>query len=444
MNEAITRNLLLPLHEYMRGRQTMQYYAELTRLQRLPGAEVGNLQQRKLHALIYHCRAHVPYYRQLLAEHGLPERPTAEEFSRLPPLEREDIRQDPERLKAEGFQQELIRYNTGGSTGAPLVFYTDKLKEARHNAYKLLCRGWFGIRPGDRQVDFWGSPIELDRQSRLRIMKDHWLLNQMLLSAFDLTEARLNHYVDYLNKFQPRLIYGYPTVTYRVARFIEETGRILRFRPRLVACTSEMLLDHQREVIGRVLKAPVANEYGARDAGLIAHECPCHNLHIAAGHVYVEVDQPDEDGVGDLLVTNLDGYGFPLLRYRVGDRGQLADGHCECGLGLPLMAELAGRRNDFVVGAGGKLIHSLGPVYVLREYPQIQQFKIIQQPDLSLEVEVVTNDGLTETDQAHIRSQMAKILGFEVDVKLQFVATISPEQSGKYRWVVSHAEGAAS
>jgi phenylacetate-CoA ligase len=104
-----------------------------------------------------------------------------------------------------------------------------------------------------------------------------------------------------------------------------------------------------------------------------------------------------------------------------------------------MMGTVAGRSNDMLVGAGGRLIHSLAPVYVLREMTGIRQFKLTQNPDLSLLVEVVPVRELSPGDEQHIRTSLTKIFGFEVPTRIVSVGTIPPEKSGKYRWVVGHA-----
>jgi len=442
MIEAVTRRLLLPAHERLRGRETLSHYRALRAGEARPPEDLAARREAKLQALVDHCLAHVPFYRERLQAAGVTRGAdvTLASLPQLPPLERGDIQADPGALCADNFAGRLIRYSTGGSTGEPLVFYTDRRKEARHNAHKLRYRAWHGVRPGDRQLDFWGSPIELDRQTRVRWWKDRWLLNQRLLSAFDLTTARLDGYIRELRAFRPRLIYGYPTVIYRVASRMLERGSWPRgWRPRLVACTAEMLLDNQRQTIARAFGCPVANEYGSRDAGLIAAECPAGSLHLAAEHVVAEVDAADAEGIGDLLITNLDAYGMPLLRYRVGDRAGLGGGGCECGRPLPVMAPLAGRTNDFLVGRRGKLVHSLAPIYVLREIPKLAQFRIHQRPDRSLEVQLIPREELTGSELDDIRGRLQRVLDEAVAVEFRFPEAIAPEASGKYRWVVSEA-----
>ncbi|WP_372722764.1 phenylacetate--CoA ligase family protein [Immundisolibacter sp.] len=441
MNEFLVRRLWLPLHERLRGRETLRHYSDLKASEVWDAPRLEALRLRKLCRLLAHCQTQVPYYRALFAQAGIKDAAAsgAQALREFPPLERDTIRSGGDALLAESGHPPRLRANTGGSSGSPLVFQTDLVKEARHNAHKLRARSWFGVLPGQRQVDFWGSPIELSKQSRLRVFKDRYFLNQVLLSAFNLTAQRLDGYVTFLAKYRPRLVYGYPTVIYRVAQHVlERSAGLGRYRPRLVACTSEMLLEHQRETIRQVFDCPVANEYGSRDGGLIAHECPAGQLHIAAEHVWLEVDQPDADGVGDLLVTNLDGYGMPFVRYRLGDRGRLADAPCRCGLPLPVLAELQGRANDMLVGADGRQIHSLAPIYVLREIAQLQQFRLHQRADRSVSVELVLSRPLLAGARQDMVRRLQAVFG-ELPIELIERDTIPPEKSGKYRWVISDA-----
>lgn len=94
-------------------------------------------------------------------------------------------------------------------------------------------------------------------------------------------------------------------------------------------CTSERLYDHQREAISSAFACPVANGYGGRDAGFIAHECPAGGMHITAEDIIVEII--DENGsiqptgiAGEIVVTHLATSDFPFIRYRTGDVGSLS------------------------------------------------------------------------------------------------------------------------
>ncbi|MCB1766193.1 MAG: phenylacetate--CoA ligase family protein [Candidatus Competibacteraceae bacterium] len=443
MSEWLARNLFLPLHERLRGRSTLVCYRSLRRTEKLDRTGLRAHQDDKLLTLLRHCWKDVPFYRARFAALGIKDVSdiSLDLFRRLPPVERLDVRESVEEMVARGFKGQLIRHTTGGSTGQPLVFYTDLEKESWHNAAKLRGRAWFGVAPGSRQVDFWGSPVELSKLDATRRFKDRWFLNHIVLSAFDLTDEGLARDAEVLRRFQPRLVYGYPTVLYHVALFMERRLELFGdWRPQLVTCTSEVMYPNQRYKMAEVFGCPIGDEYGSRDGGHLAHECPAGGLHIAAEHVLLEVDQPNEEGVGELLVTNLDGFGMPLLRYRVGDRVKLLNEPCPCGMTLPTLGQIAGRTSDFIVGRDGAPIHSAALRYVLRELSDLKQFKIIQRQDLSLDVLLVRDPPYPEKKLQEIRGKMHRTLRMEVPVRFSFPENIPPGKSGKYVTLVSEAQ----
>lgn len=133
----------------------------------------------------------------------------------------------------------------------------------------------------------------------------------------------------------------------------------------------------------RAFSCPVANGYGGRDAGFIAHECPSGCMHITAEDIIVEI--VDESGIvqppgvaGEIMVTHLAASEYPFIRYRTGDIGILSNEKCACGRGLPLLHEIQGRSTDFVIAADGTVIHGLALIYILRDLPGVKSFKVIQ------------------------------------------------------------------
>jgi len=83
----------------------------------------------------------------------------------------------------------------------------------------------------------------------------------------------------------------------------------------------------------------VTIEYGRPECRGIAYECQAHGgHHVAAESYIVEVlndRQPAPPGeVGDVVVTDLDSFSVPLIRYRTGDRAVALGGTCVCGRAL--------------------------------------------------------------------------------------------------------------
>jgi phenylacetate-CoA ligase len=239
------------------------------------------------------------------------------------------------------------------------------------------------------------------------------------------------------------MLFGYPSALAHIAGHAEKIGMQMdNLGIRVAFVTSERLYDDQRQQISKVFGCSVANGYGGRDAGFIAHECPVGNMHITAEDIIVEIT--DHHGIplppgqsGEIVITHLASSDFPFIRYRTGDIGSLDDKLCSCGRGLPLLREIQGRSTDFVMAQNGTVMHGLALIYILRNLPQISAFKIIQESLNLTRVWVVSEIGLDPTISEMIKHKFQSRLGQNVEIIIEEVAEIPKEKSGKFRYVMS-------
>jgi phenylacetate-CoA ligase len=116
-----------------------------------------------------------------------------------------------------------------------------------------------------------------------------------LMPAFQMNETNLDQFVARICERRPKMLFGYPSAISHIAAHAQKRGVPLNnLGVKVVFCTSERLYDHQREAIFNAFGCPVANGYGGRDAGFIAHECSAGNMHITAEDIIVEII--DENG----------------------------------------------------------------------------------------------------------------------------------------------------
>jgi phenylacetate-CoA ligase len=387
----------------------------------------------------------VPYYEDLFRQHTFdPQRVRAvSDLSALPFLTKDVIRANTEDLKAQGAVG-LVRYNTGGSSGEPLVFFLGKDRVSHDVAAKWRATRWWGVDVGDPEVVVWGSPIELGAQDSLRALRDR-VMRTTLLPAFEMSAKNLDKFIETIRAKRPAMIFGYPSALAHIARHAESRGeRLDDVGVRVAFVTSERLYSEQREQIMRTFGCRVANGYGGRDAGFIAHECPAGGMHISAEDIIVEIvdreGKPQPPGVaGEIVVTHMATGSFPFVRYRTGDVGVLDDRRCECGRGLPMLNEIHGRTTDFVIAKDGTVMHGLALVYIVRGIEGIAKFKIVQENTEHIRVLLVIDSGFDHGVVPRIKEEMMRRMGEGVRIDIEFVDDIPAERSGKYRYVVSKA-----
>ena len=272
------------------------------------------------------------------------------------------------------------------------------------------------------------------------------LLRTSLIPAFEMSPEKLDGFILQLQQIRPTMLFGYPSALAHIAEYAEQKGIPLHNLGIKVAfVTSERLYEHQREKIESVFACRVANGYGGRDAGFIAHQCPVGGMHITADDIIVEII--DAQGqvlptgeLGEIVVTHLATRDFPFIRYRTGDMGVLSAATCACGRGLPLLEEIQGRTTDFVVAQDGTVLHGLALIYVLRDLEGVASFKITQHTLEHTSVQIVRGEAYQTAFEEKIISVFKKRLGAGVQVSIEYTEQIAKEQSGKFRYVVSHVK----
>lgn len=441
---AFCSAVLFPLHERLKGHDTRQVLRSLERSQWLAPEALDRLRVERLRALLMHAASHTRYYRQRFVEAGFDPAGirSISDLAALPVLTKAEIRSNFDDLLAENARNVKL-YSTTGSTGDPLRFYIGRARITHDVAAKWRATRWWGVDVGDREIVLWSSPIELSAQDRLRRLRDR-LLRSRLVPATALTPEKLDAIVADIRAYRPKMLFGYPSALTLIAQHAEHKDiRLDDLGIAVAFCTAERLYPHQRERIARVFGCRVADGYGGRDAGFLAHECPAGGLHLTAEDVIVEtVDsrgRPVPPGKpGEVVVTHLFSHEFPFVRYKNGDVAVLSDRPCPCGRGLPLLQEVQGRSNDLLLGLSGQRVHGTAFSILLRELPGVEQFKIVQEALDLVRLQLVVRQSY---DRVRTRERMLAAfrhhLGDRVTVEIEEVEAITPEPTGKYRYVVN-------
>ncbi len=360
----LVRNLFVPLSLWRGGELAQwRYLREFERTQFLSVEEVRRLQWSRLQLLLEHAYVQCPFYRQRFDRVGL--RPSdlrrLEDLRVLPVLEKRDIQVYGDDMVARNWPRgDLIRNQTGGSTGTPVSFYLSKARKCSRAAATLRHNRWAGWEVGDKAAVIWGAPRDRPADTWRARLRGALLAEPLWLDTAHVTEASLAAFHADLARWKPRIIQAYARAAVLFARYLQARG-LTPYRPHALVTSAEVLEADERRLLEDVFGCPVFNRYGCREVSVVASECPEHSgLHIMAEGLYVEIETPHGPAgpgeMGAILVTDLLNHAMPLIRYRIGDLGAWAAGTCRCGRGLPRLERVAGRVTDFLVGCDGRLV----------------------------------------------------------------------------------------
>jgi phenylacetate-CoA ligase len=443
MNPYISRKIIYPLQEKLLNRPTFSYLESLEKSQWYSRNEIEALQLEKLKTLLKIAKEHCPWHAKRIEAVGIdPENMTLNEYQKLPLMSRSDAQLNGQEMTWQDVPGGIFRYTTGGSSGQPLIFNFGRYRQAADAAGRIRARRWWNVDVGEPEVYLWGAPVELNKTDRIKKIRDG-LLNQLLLNAFEMSPEKMSQYLDAIQKFKPKCIYGYASSVALLANYAKQNGKSLSLPNLKVVCTTgEPVYPEQRELISEVFQVPVANEFGSRDAGLIGHENSHQQMLLLSESNFMEVldsdGKPVQPGeMGEAVMTGLCSEAQPFIRYRTGDMVQLSAEADKDGRGLHVIKSVLGRSTDFLIHENGSVVHALAAIYFLRETPGVEQFKIIQHAINEFEILIIANAFWNISSLQVLEEKFRLRFGNRCKTHIQLVEKIPLEASGKTRQVVA-------
>ena len=441
LQKYMIEHLLYPAMEHRKGNQIRSILSELKASE---NADVEQIQRERLTKLLLHCKKHVPAYADVLPDEStIQADPFAVLHTQVPLLPKRQFQSTAQQYIADNVPEaDRIANCTGGSTGEPIHFYMTRHQVESYEAARWRGLSWYGITQGSRSVMLWGSPIELSKQAqRKNRIRESLLKNRRIVSAYNLTEQDLGKHIAFLESYKPEYLYGYATILTAFAQMLDKHHMKPNIQLKAVVSTSETLEPWQIALFEKVFGCPVANEYGARDAGILAYTCPQGGIHITAENCIIEVVDPvthellpaGQEGV--LAITDLTNFVQPRLRYQLGDIGTISPTRCSCGRTLPLLMHIGGREDDLLIGHNGALVHGNIIGQLLRPLDGLAAFQFRQHTPQTATLYLVKASPEVQLDEPEIRAQMAKVLP-DIDITIEYVPKIQPTASGKLRYAI--------
>jgi len=443
------RRPIMKLYEVATGRRFLTRLDELNRQQWLGRGKLLDLQRAKLHRLVSYAYQRVPYYQRQFDQAGFnPDDVLTDmrRFRRLPILTKASIHDNFEAIQTTDpkLRESLVKLTTGGSTGRPLVFLQDANFRDFVTADIHRHLGWADWKLGQIHAYIWGANFEVATKQALRVRLMNWLLNRFVTNAYVLSEESMGQFAGQIRRHRPRILFGYPSSLYRFAEFVRERD-MLDIRFDAIFSSAEVLYPGQRQFIEEVFNGRMFNRYGTRELGGLGCECQAHTgLHASIDNVLIEIVTEGDDGElagpgepGRIVVTNLNNFGMPFIRYSIEDIGAWSTlEKCSCGRELPLMELVQGRRIDMFKTRDGRAVWG-GFASPLFGMAGVRQFQLVQKSLDLVVARIVRSRPLDESRLQEIERTVHRALGDDVRIEFEFPEDIPVLASGKYRYAIS-------
>lgn len=443
MYSSIFKNIIYPLSQTIRGRNYLPVLRTLRDSQWWTPEQLREVQWLRLKKLLDYVYENVNFYKNRFNDAGI--QPgnikNFDDLAKIPILTKKDIKENLQHLIAKDYPtKKLIPGRTGGSTGEPMYFYYDigSLNYNRPAIFRNL--EWAGLEQGDKHVIMSGSHYDYtEAQKSIYKLRDK-LLRCRKMTSTNLDNEKLYRYADELRNWKPKVLWGYASAIYLLAEFLRKE-KITDIKLNSVITSSETLHPTWRNLIEEAFHTKVFDLYGGREL-FIAGECKKHQgYHICDECIYVEVVRggvkASEGEMGKLLITDLNNYGFPMLRYEIGDIGAKSSHQCSCGRGLSMLSKIEGRISDIILTVDGRFITPPSITVPLSDIEGVKQYQLVQKKKEEVELNLVINDKYTSEDTAYIANALQDILGTKTSLKINFIDRINVSESGKRRVIIS-------
>ena len=431
----ICRGWIFYLKEIFVHRGISSAWDKACRVDDMTRDEVIALQQRKMDNLLKYAVMHVPFYRRYASEHGM--NVNALHISDFPVVRKPDIRGHEQDFVSDEYRvDELACGSTSGSTGEPFRFYHAKSEYTY--SYAVLWRGLarFGLRPGDRRVMFRGISGNggLTWSTRIRVILSRMFNRMLLVDAHFLARSDENIAVSYkrICAYHPVYFHGYVSAIYQLAAYLKRKGISadkLRRTLKVVVTESEKCRDFQRELIEEVLGVPVIENYGSVEFSMIAQPDVNGKKCINDDHIFIE----EADG-HEAVITNLDAYAFPFIRFCNGDQVILG------GISGPYRTidEIIGRSVEMLKLPTGGEIHGFTVLLPLLKHQSLFRNYQVQQKSLNhLIFRLIPMQEVPEDILDQIKREVKAVYGADVKIDFEFVDKIPLTSRGKQTFVYS-------
>ena len=410
-----------------------------------PRDRLEQYQIEQLQAFLSHAAKTSPYWRKRLADINIEGMQSVADLAHVPILEKSALRSRTEEIASTSVERKrLLWSHTSGTTGTPItVAYTpEDMQERFATLYRMFAQ--FGIAPLTKSVRLSGRTLFPKARENGVFWRMNWAQSQMLMSSYDLHPDHLQAYVDQLQRFAPKVIDGYPSSIYILARFINQTGQSGRIAPNVIMTTAETLESYQRNEISTAFGGcPVVNQYASSEGAPFITQDPDGELVINTDSGVFEFVKPGTNTpaspgtLAEMLVTSFTTHAYPLIRYRIGDTVLLPQKprrsrHWD----MPVVEQILGRQEDILWTPERGYVGRLDPVF--KKSPStIIESQIVQTGPMNIALKVVP-DKESAFDKAQldgIKEELRNRLG-AVEIDVEICDSLPRGTNGKLRAVI--------
>lgn len=437
---SLKNKIRLKAQEYFGNYEIMDFLKNYRKSQFFTKDQILKIQCEKLQKLINYSAKNIRFYSKYFKDNNL--KPSViikpEDLNKLPIMTKQIYRKNfPQNfVDLKSNKKDLILNNTSGSSGTPFTFYQTRRLRGQSAARLILFYEWAGRKYGQSLARIWGI---VNSDFKIKLF-NKYIENALVINAFNLSEKTFSDFFIKIKNKKPRLLEAYTSAAYAFSILMEKYNLSLKVPSTIIS--GETLYDFQKNMIKDYFNTEIFNRYGCREFGNIAQECQEHNgLHICEEDFIIEIVDDNNQLVkngekGKIIVTSLDNYSMPFIRYQIDDIGIISPKSCTCGRNLRMFEFIEGRVTDVIYSPAGKHISLYFFALIFQGLSDfIKEFQVNQKKDSDeLLLKVVPTKNYSNAISSKLINQVMK-MDDSFRIIVEKVDEIKPESSGKKKYL---------
>jgi len=418
------------------------------RIERMPIEDLHKMQEERLRYFVRYAYNHSLFYRQRFMEAGVEpdDIKKLSDVTKLPFTSKRDLRNTYPTGMFCLPKNWVVRYHvSSGTTGKPTVVgYTQSDVDMWSES---LARGLTSIGLGR------GDVIQVSYGYGLFTggLGLHYGSERIGATVLPTGTGNTERQIELMQDLGSTAIACTPSYFLYINEVAQKMDVSIRDDTRLKAGIfgAEPWSDETRRRIEDSTGIKAYDIYGTSEmSGPLFTECHLQNgIHIWADMFLIEVidpktmEQVDDGERGELVVTSLNKWAFPLIRYRIGDITILNNEPCECGRTHPRIMRILGRTDDMIIVRGINVFPSQVESVLMR-IPEIgDNYQIIVDRKGPLDVMTVK----VEVTESAFSDKIADLMSLsnEVSRQLKSVLNITAEVELVEPGAIPRSEGKA-
>lgn len=214
-------------------------------------------------------------------------------------------------------EKEIFTVRTSGSTGLSMEYFLNHELRDRSSALLFFCRSKIGKNFLGKEIHFasnFGQKILFFSKETLK----NYILNRKNIFYKTFDEKLLLDFKIMINKFNPELVHGHPSILNFLSVLSEEKKISLKFK--IYEPSGEVLPEKYKQNIQKNFGCLIHNRYGMAEFGVIAYQFDnrSENSNILDTEFWVENEEKQQ-----IIITDINNYFAPMIRYETGDLGEV-------------------------------------------------------------------------------------------------------------------------